>query len=225
MMEMKEQTGSRKKYLVPVVVLMLCLVALTGAAYAYSSSYIVQDNKLSGETFVLEVTDVGGTVVSEPITINGLDFNSDTIYGATKSVVFTANLLANNEYIGKLKINDSDAGTDPIAITLAAYISDSGSYTASTLTGSFGVEGATGTVSYTLTVGLYSNAACTQAVPASLTFVDGVYDAIYYKVSMTAASGTLTFSGTADPMSKVDAINDALADETFNLKFVATPTA
>ncbi len=33
-----EKESSRKKYLVPLVVIMLCLVALTGAAYAYSTS-------------------------------------------------------------------------------------------------------------------------------------------------------------------------------------------
>lgn len=225
MMEMKEQTGSRKKYLAPVVVLMLCLVALTGAAYAYTSSYIVQDNKLSGETFVLEVNDDEGTLITEPITIKGLDFNSDTIHGATKSVVFTANVLENNGYVGNLVINDSDAKSQTKPITLSAYISENSTYTASTLNGSFTVAGATGTVTYTVTVALYGNEECTAAVPLTLTFdANGKCDDIYYKVNVTAASGTLTFADTADPMSKVAAINTALVGETFNLKFVAGPT-
>lgn len=55
MMEMKEQTGSRKKYLVPVVVLMLCLVALTGAAYAYASELTVQNNEVGAQTLTLDL--------------------------------------------------------------------------------------------------------------------------------------------------------------------------
>jgi len=55
MMEMKEQTGSRKKLLVPVVVLMLCLVALTGAAYAYSSILTNEANGVSAKTLTLDL--------------------------------------------------------------------------------------------------------------------------------------------------------------------------
>jgi hypothetical protein len=56
MMEMKEQTGSRKKLLVPVVVLMLCLVTLTGAAYAYSSSMTYTTNTVDAKSLTVDLS-------------------------------------------------------------------------------------------------------------------------------------------------------------------------
>ena len=55
-----EETGSRKKYLAPLVVIMLCLVALTGAAYAYSSTLTVNNNSVEAKTLTLDL--YGGSV-------------------------------------------------------------------------------------------------------------------------------------------------------------------
>jgi uncharacterized protein YxeA len=63
MMEMKEQTGSRKKYLAPVVVLMLCLVALTGAAYAYTTSVTSGQNGVTADYVSIDLYAVDGTTV------------------------------------------------------------------------------------------------------------------------------------------------------------------
>ena len=62
MMEMKEQTGSRKKLLVPVVVLMLCLVTLTGAAYAYSSTMTYTSNSVDSDAISIDFK--GGSIVT-----------------------------------------------------------------------------------------------------------------------------------------------------------------
>lgn len=59
MMEMKEQTGSRKKLLVPVVVLMLCLVTLTGAAYAYSSTMVNTGNVIDANYISIDLKNKG----------------------------------------------------------------------------------------------------------------------------------------------------------------------
>ena len=47
--QMTQEEKSRKKFLVPLIVLLLCAVSLTGAAYAYSSSVTVVDNSASIE--------------------------------------------------------------------------------------------------------------------------------------------------------------------------------
>lgn len=87
MMEMKEQTGSRKKLLVPVVVLMLCLVTLTGAAYAYSSSLTNTANTVQ-EDFIsidLETPDYEEDIVASSGTT--LAFTDDFIYTKSGDVV------------------------------------------------------------------------------------------------------------------------------------------
>lgn len=64
MMEMKEQTGSRKKLLVPVVVLMLCLVTLTGAAYAYTSTMTNTANTVTADYLSIDLKGKGATAES-----------------------------------------------------------------------------------------------------------------------------------------------------------------
>ncbi len=49
-----EKESSRKKYLAPLVVIMLCLVAITGAAYAYSTS-VTGNGNIAGNYVVIDM--------------------------------------------------------------------------------------------------------------------------------------------------------------------------
>ena len=56
MTEIKNQTGTKKKLLIPVVVLMLLGVALAGAAYAYSSTLTVDNNTVEAKSLTLDLS-------------------------------------------------------------------------------------------------------------------------------------------------------------------------
>lgn len=90
-----DTTGSRKKFLIPLVVLLLCAVSLTGAGYAYNSSVTVNDN--SGDTVGLDFTYTG----TAPIIMDSKV--------AAKQIV---NVFENNVY-GYVD-TDSDPATAPV---------------------------------------------------------------------------------------------------------------
>lgn len=62
-------SGNRKKLLVPLVVLLLCGVALTGAAYAYSTSVTVNDNPVAGDYYSIDMYDApaASTAITEAL--------------------------------------------------------------------------------------------------------------------------------------------------------------
>jgi len=55
MTEIKNQTGTKKKLLIPVVVLMLLGVGLTGAAYAYSTTVTVGNNSVEADALSINL--------------------------------------------------------------------------------------------------------------------------------------------------------------------------
>ena len=65
-----EEKESRKKLLVPLVVLLLCAVAFTGAAYAYSSTVTVDDNNLTAKTLSVDLKN--GEPAEDIVTAEGL---------------------------------------------------------------------------------------------------------------------------------------------------------
>lgn len=66
-----DQQGSRKKFLVPLVVLLLCGVAMTGAAFAYSTS-VNGGGDVPGDYYSIDVySDAKGeTVITQNLTPN-----------------------------------------------------------------------------------------------------------------------------------------------------------
>ena len=79
-----DSTGSRKKFLIPLVVLLLCAVSLTGAGYAYNTSVTttgsadshsfdvdLYDDEGSSILVPINVADVGITVTTEKTITNG----------------------------------------------------------------------------------------------------------------------------------------------------------
>ena len=72
-----EENGSKKKLLVPLVVLLLCAVSLTGAGYAYNSTVTNEDDTIHIEGLTLELTT--GTDVRVPVA--SALFNLNLAYG------------------------------------------------------------------------------------------------------------------------------------------------
>lgn len=82
-----EEMGSRKKYLAPVVVLLLCLVSLTGAAYAYSSTMTNTGNTVDAGMLSIDLKLNGaGTAVADDAVKPGEDsivtFTNNYTYNA-----------------------------------------------------------------------------------------------------------------------------------------------
>ena len=65
-MEIGQEEKSRKKLLVPLIVLLLCAVSLTGAAYAYNSTVTNVENNVHVEGVTLDLKN-GENAVSEAI--------------------------------------------------------------------------------------------------------------------------------------------------------------
>ena len=64
-----EEQGFKKKYLAPLIVLMLCAVSLTGAAYAYSTS-VTGHGDIDGDYISIDMykDSAAGTVLTENLT-------------------------------------------------------------------------------------------------------------------------------------------------------------
>ncbi len=111
-----EKESSRKKYLVPLVVIMLCLVALTGAAYAYSTS-VKGNGDIEGKYVALDMYNDEGTSGAHSykavadLKVNSKSFTIITERNNTVSTTtsYKAKVVADSlEYYTILHINKSD---------------------------------------------------------------------------------------------------------------------
>lgn len=81
--------ASKKKFLVPVIVLLLCMVSLAGAAYAYTSS-VTTHGEATANAFYVELYDDGGDPTTVPVNLTDTDvvtFTTDMDYEQNKVVV------------------------------------------------------------------------------------------------------------------------------------------
>jgi hypothetical protein len=218
MTEVKTETGTKKKLLIPVIALLICALGLSGAAYAYNSTFTVNDNSITGETFVLEVNNDSGTLITGPISIKAVDFTTETVLAApaapVDSVVVKANAIT-NAYNGTLVIKDSDSTTNPVTMAVSATATAvDGTITAAE------VGGDSGTITYTVTVTLYSDSEYQNVYNGTATFAANHTYTLYYKVEVSM-SGSITFNN-GTPSDDVDAVKTQLADEKFTMSFSAT---
>ncbi len=71
-----EEQGFKKKYLAPLIVLMLCAVSLTGAAYAYSTS-VTGHGTVDYDWYSIDLYNDDGTVLSKSLSSTD-DFDVQT---------------------------------------------------------------------------------------------------------------------------------------------------
>ena len=137
-----DTTGSRKKFLIPLVVLLLCAVSLTGAGYAYNSSVQNDSDPFAPEYAALVFTNSGGTEMTSgnPAAATGATFVTATTINPTAKVVVDVDgtlyvkayfklisdkATADYTVSADLKIeNSSHAETDSITIDAAGVDAD-----------------------------------------------------------------------------------------------------
>ncbi len=131
----------KKKYLAPLIILMLCAVSLTGAAYAYSTS-VTGGGDISGEYYSIDMYDTGGAVITKNITAgDGADFivQTDKIIGGTKdaegNITNTGNYYATTIPVaGKSTLYTDDTGNKYIQIDFIEKVRVSSNTTPTTET-------------------------------------------------------------------------------------------
>jgi hypothetical protein len=171
-----EEQGFKKKYLAPLIVLMLCAVSLTGAAYAYSTT-VTGNGDIQGDYYTIDMYDTGDKVVTASITSEDFfEVQTDRTIGKVKDG--DGNHLNYGNYIASTvasKLYTDNDGKKYIQIDFNYKVMVQSSKTSGTTP----IEG---TVTYTQnasTGGLYADWAANGAVDCKAKFCetkDGAYD-------------------------------------------------
>jgi len=74
-------SGSKKKFLAPVLVMLLCMVSLSGAAFAYSATVDNTGDQIIIEGVTLELKNGGGIVTTPMYTFNDIGIDTHTTNG------------------------------------------------------------------------------------------------------------------------------------------------
>lgn len=113
-----DQPGSKKKYLVPLLILLLCAVSLTGAGFAYNSSVTADSPEVPVQSFELEI----GT--KNVITLTGTEaivFNSAvTNTSAAQKTVYTVD-SENSKLSFTVKINANENKTASATVKTISF--------------------------------------------------------------------------------------------------------
>lgn len=120
-----DTTGSRKKFLIPLVVLLLCAVSLTGAGYAYNSTVTIGGGDMDSGVYSVD-TYTNGT--ASTVLITPADENNDLIVWTTATVHSTDNVTVRANSNGEQVI-----GTIYVKITATKNNSDAANNVASKL--------------------------------------------------------------------------------------------
>ena len=117
-----EEQGFKKKYLAPLIVLMLCAVSLTGAAYAYSTT-VTGNGTISGDYYTIDMYDTDGNVITESITSDdyfevqttktvGKTYFASTVADKTYTDAGTGKKYIQIDFIEKVMVQSSKADTE-----------------------------------------------------------------------------------------------------------------
>lgn len=228
-------TGSRKKFLAPLVVLLLCAVSLTGAAYAYNTTFDVVNNQVTSEEYVLQVygDNTTTTVISDAFSVDALRVYTATEVGAdpnTVKVKAEAHTQANvNPFTGRLTLKDSTLGTEMAVRAVSftyEFVEGGVGETIDGVIDSDEVGAVDGSVGYELTLELFTDSSFAPekayTTATQIQFTEGVAE-LYYRVTISATDdseeGILFHNNT--PQADVNLVTTQLAKEKFVLKFSA----
>ena len=144
-----DSTGSRKKFLIPLVVLLLCAVSLTGAGYAYNSSVSIENG--SGEVdeiFVIDLYTTAGAAITSNEQVNlGTGVAADgivvtTVKGVGDASTITGKLVLEKDFdavlfTGKFRVDADNLARDPATTTATVTSTPAKLVGAITMTGSY----------------------------------------------------------------------------------------
>lgn len=217
---------SRKKYLAPLLVLLLCAVSLTGAAYAYTSSVTVIDNQVDSNEFVLQVYDNQATpaLISAPQHIKVMDLGHDTQIGATSTTTVMGYAEPVATFVGMLTLKDTTVTTGDKAVAITFTVPFTGTEGKDGIINASEVAGATeGSITIALEAKLYkTNTAgvLSNEYNGTASFTNGEVT-LWYKITATITGDGIEFSN-ADAQGDITAVKDRIALETFKMVFQAT---
>ncbi len=111
-----EKESSKKKYLAPLVVIMLCLVAITGAAYAYSTT-VTGNGDIAGKYTVIDLYDKGDATTAEGVSNFQITSSSFQVRTEADKTGSTNSYVAyveptNLVYYGYVRINTTNGETN-----------------------------------------------------------------------------------------------------------------
>lgn len=120
-----DSSTSKKKLLVPIILLMLCAVSLTGAAYAYSQTFVeLDDNTIDGFNYSIDYTDSSKNVITAklPATDEDISVVTEIVVGTSFNAFTNAGTFSRTMYV--TVFTDSDKTFDLNAhVTLDSVLS------------------------------------------------------------------------------------------------------
>ena len=211
-----EERSSKKKLLVPLVVLMLCGVALVGAAYAYTTTVEIDSNKVDSKYYAIDVyANTDGpltTTVTGPMTINDvvnvysvkknndIEVKAEAVDGGSNLCYVT--LFLNKDSVPSTDAEKTEAGKITMALaTETQNWAAGGTAQAPTLT--------------------YSNTTNESNFELVLTFTLGAITDGYRAVTV-AAESTGVFKDTGSALEAVKELSNAIDSLEFNITFSYT---
>lgn len=209
-----ENEGTKKKYLAPLVVIMLCAVALTGAAYAATYYTTVTGNgNLDGDYVVIDLYDDGSGTAFTKFKVNG----NAIIYSETDKTKSPAAYVAKVdsktiEFTTHIMINVSDDLKDK-TFTLSQLGDGDFSYTNESTAGKL-------TLSDAKITNLVKDSSDSTSDELDLTMVAGAYYTVTISC-MVAGDETETF-GSYTTFEDLTADVGKISNGTVSIKFSAS---
>ncbi len=199
-----EEKSSKKKLLVPLVVLMLCAVTLVGAAYAYTTSVSTTSNTLNGEFYSIDLYDGEKEVYTGDVVIgNAIQFVSTKADGAVTVTAATVSAYPIC-YVAAFLNKDTASNTEAAAIVMAVTSTSTG-WTVGNASTADGIT----TITATHTLGI------------TITFTMGAPSDGYRAISMSA-SYIQPATSSADAKAITKAASDAVDGFTYGISFTYT---
>lgn len=217
-----DTTGSRKKFLIPLVVLLLCAVSLTGAGYAYNSTVTGNGDADIKDSFVIDLYSdaAGSTAITEKISVanSPLIFttvksigDSNTItgtlaYDATSPIIYTGYFKVSANGIANTKATVTDRTVTAVVASNDAHITVANTALVPTLT-------------------IYQgNTATGEVAGADFQFTIGTVYCYTIAISTTYTSSVTSDPVNLDAKAFADAVVAAL-DIDFSVSLTANPVA
>ena len=198
-----QENGSKKKFLAPLLVILLCMVSLTAAGYAYSSTVENTDDKSDVDFFAIDLYKTDGTtLINQKFTTDeaNLVVSAVSVIDEARTVTITVDKTSPIIYVFGFKVTAEDT------ITYTVTGTPSFSFDVAEIT-----PAPTTSVAPTATAGpvkFYTENTCENEITTGFTSGETYYAAIVFD-NFTA--GTYTYENPAkEAWELADAVENAI---------------
>ena len=97
-----DSSTNKKRLIVPVILLMLCMVSLTGAAYAYSQTFVeIDENPIDGMHYSIDYTDNAKNVLTTKLAADEDDLTvyTEIVVGTSFDAFVSAGTFTRTMYV------------------------------------------------------------------------------------------------------------------------------